>query len=56
MGEFDKARRAMLEAELVCPGCGDRDIPRAQATLEREQDGSYTCRTCSTNFRPKEQA
>ena len=55
MGEYDRAVRALREAEMVCPHCGDRNIPNAQETLQHEQDGSYTCRTCSTNFRPKEE-
>ena len=54
MGEFDRAVRALLEAELRCPHCGEMNVPKATPILEPEQDGSYTCRTCSTNFRPKE--
>lgn len=43
---------------LVCPHCGAVDLPRSSAghvplpTLEREQNGTYTCTTCSTNFTP----
>ncbi len=47
MGNFNAA----IGHVLVCPHCGETDVPKAKPTLEKEQDGSYTCRTCSWNFR-----
>jgi transcription elongation factor Elf1 len=38
-----------------CPHCGAQDIPGASPTLEREQNGTLTCRTCSCNFTPKKE-
>lgn len=37
----------------TCPKCGEQDLPLPAApTLERQQNGSLTCNTCATNFRP----
>ena len=64
MSAFREAVRVLQEHEFpiepMCPHCGAVDLPRSSSgqmpspTLEREQDGSYTCRECSTNFRLKE--
>lgn len=54
LSNYGEALRQLLELDLSCPKCGERNIPHAQPTLEREQDGSYTCRTCARNFRPEE--
>lgn len=44
------------DVELRCPHCGAQDKPfPAKPTLEREQNGSYTCSTCGHNFTQKEQ-
>lgn len=54
MGEYDKARRAMEDAERQCPNCQAQNIRGAKPTLEPEQDGSFTCATCSHNWKEKQ--
>jgi transposase-like protein len=46
-GNFDEAIRSN---DVTCPRCGARDIAGASPTLEREQDGRFTCTVCSHNF------
>jgi transposase-like protein len=43
----------MIEEPLICPHCKSQDIRGAKPTLEREQDGSYVCATCSYSWMPK---
>lgn len=54
MGAFDAAVRDWLESQLHCPACKAMNKPHAKPTLEREQNGSRTCTTCSHNWIPKE--
>lgn len=37
--------------EVMCPHCGAQNIPGARLTIEREQDGSLSCRTCAWNWK-----
>jgi hypothetical protein len=57
MSGFREAVRRNHNAEIViCPKCGDCDLRgSASPTIEREQDGSLTCKTCSHNWRPQPQ-
>lgn len=48
---YREAVKRMFAYEfLVCPKCGEADVPTAKPTLEREQNGSLTCCNCGTNF------
>lgn len=50
---YREAMKRMLAYEfLICPKCGETDVPNAKPTLEPEQNGSLTCRTCGNNFYP----
>lgn len=48
-------KRMMAYEFLICPKCGETDVPNAKATLEREQNGSLTCRNCGQNFYPPQE-
>ncbi len=42
-----------IQEPRMCRKCGAMDLPAAfgaKPTLEREQDGSYTCTCCSFHF------
>jgi len=45
---FREALRAMLEEGLVCPGCGDENIPGRPSviTIEKGTDDRAGCRSC----------
>ena len=53
MSAFRQSVKQMLaETLLLCPRCAAQDIPNAKPTLEREQNGTFTCTTCGHNFAP----
>ena len=56
MGEFDRAVRQLLDSELRCPACGAINLqPPASPTLERQQDGSVFCTSCSHSWKPQKE-
>lgn len=50
---FHEATKIMVGSELTCPHCGKQNLqPPAKPSLEPEQNGSYTCSQCGTNWTP----
>lgn len=52
MSNFREAAK-LVASDVRCPKCQSIDLPApAKPTLEREQNGSFTCCSCGCNFTP----
>lgn len=54
MGEYDKALRAMEDADRRCPRCKEMNVRGASPTIVRQQDGSFCCDNCSYSWKEKQ--
>lgn len=53
MGEFDRAVKQLLEQEVVCPQCGERNVDQKRPiTVER---GQADCATCGHGWAVKQE-